>query len=110
MEPDEQDGLARHDGLGDQLGGLERQALVDEGRRDARVARDLDVVAGGMAVGRADQPLERSRVAWRRPAPRALPRPDAARACTTRRRLRRACAARPGVSRYQSSPTSSASP
>ena len=62
MEPDEQHGLARHDGLGDQLGRVERQALVDEGRRDARVARDLDVVAGGMPICRTDEALEGSRV------------------------------------------------
>ena len=62
VQPDEQDGLAGNDGLGDELRGVEGETLVDEVRRHARVARDLDVVAGGMAVGGADQTFECSRV------------------------------------------------
>ena len=65
-------------------------------RRDAGVARDLEVVAGGVPEGRPHEALERHRVGRGRPDRRAAA-PDwrPARA-QTRRRLRRAWAARPG--------------
>ena len=71
VEPDEEDGLARDDGLGDELRGVEQEPLVDVRRRDARVAGDLDVVARRVAERRADEPLEGARVGRRGPHARA---------------------------------------
>ena len=89
-------------------GRIEREALVDEGRRDARLPGDLEVVAGRVAERRADEPLEGPRVGGGGPDRADCPCRTRRATGTTRRRLRRAWAARSGASRYQRSPASSA--
>ena len=95
VEPDEEDGLARHDGLGDELRRLELEPLVDVGGRHARHPGDLEVVAGEW---RNAERTRRSRAFGSVAAARTrgLPLPDAASDWQTRRRLRRAWAARSG--------------
>ena len=62
VHPDEQDGLAGHDRLGDEFRGIERQSLVHPRPGDGRRAGHLQVVAGVVAEGGSDEPFERARV------------------------------------------------
>ncbi len=121
-------------GQEDRLGRLERSEV--ERREDRRVDREGGVDCVGVLDARPARGLADHR-AWpgaaprrfapragRRPEPaaparpdrpaaaraRGLPDPVAARCATTRPRFARACAARAGVARYQSSPAASATP
>ena len=67
--------------------------------RERRRPGDLEVVARAVAEGGADQPLEGPWDRWRRRGPPGCPDPMAASAWQTRRRLRRAWAARAGRER-----------
>ena len=83
------------------------EPLVDLVRAHGRRPGHLQVVAGGVPVGQADEALEGARVVGGAAAEGAA---LAVAAChvATRRRLRRAWAARSGVARYHRSPANSA--
>ena len=78
MEPDEEDRLARHDRLGDELGRVELEPLVDVGRRDARHRgrpRGSSAPNAGRRSGRAVRgPSGRSRRPGRAGCPCRTPR------------------------------------
>ena len=62
VEADEEDRLARHDRLGDDLRACRARGARHVLAGDGRVARHLEVVAGGMAEGRVHEPFEGLRV------------------------------------------------
>ena len=96
VEPDEDRRRARANASATTSG----VSIVDpRSRSSARERRrpgDLEVVARGVAVGEPDESLEGARVVAPPRGPAACPRPCAASQPATRRRLRRAWAARSG--------------
>ena len=87
----------------DGLGRLDDDPLVEDRRAQARDAEDLEVVAGVVAEGEPDEPLERARVTGGARGPGRARGPRRSR-CARRpgRSSAGACAARAGATRYQS--------